>query len=246
MRKAKNISLTLAALAGLLLCACAETPDGTIIVNEETVENFLEDGKGGLKAYNPPSDLNLVMDQPVTAADIPAPAPGSLRLCGTLESAGPYRLKDAAPRSVAARQQRGSTFKASRFGMLGPAGTGGNAWFYADINPRTMQVTGARAYLYGFMGGVCDMRMPASGGFGVIDRDSFSLTIDGMCYFPSQQGATSEYALLVEGSGNALSGGQTRVRYVMDNNGKFSSIPKNPQSYAEIFDYGSGLARIGY
>ncbi|MDE6734288.1 MAG: hypothetical protein K2J64_02335, partial [Desulfovibrio sp.] len=66
------------ALLALLLAACAETPDGTIVLNEETVENFFEGG--ALKAWNPPSDLNLVMDQPVTRADIPPVPAGEIRL----------------------------------------------------------------------------------------------------------------------------------------------------------------------
>lgn len=234
------------ALFALLLCACAETPDGTIVLNEETVENFFEGG--ALKSWNPPSSLNLVMDQPVTPADIPPVPPGQVRLFGTLDSVGPYTTTAAPQASFPGASKRGSTFKGGVFGMLGPAGTGGNAWFYADVDPVSRQIVTARAYLYGFNGGVCDMRESVAGSSGEIGADSFTLSIGGYCAFPSESGTTAAYALLIQGEGTPLAvpaPGNMPVAYIVDNNGKFTAIPQDPRNYWEIYDYGTGVAHVG-
>lgn len=229
----------------LLLCACAETPDGTIVLNEETVENFFEGG--ALKSWNPPSQLNLLMDQPVTRADIPPVAPGMLRLYGTLDSAGRYTTTARPQANFPGAAQRGSTFRNSVFGMLGDAGTGGNAWFYADVDPGTRQVVSARAYMYGFNGGVCDLRENIDGSYGSIGPDDFTLMVGGYCAFPSESGTTAAYALLIEGQGDPLA---TRapenlpVNYIADDTGNFRTIPKDPRDYWDIYDYGTGSARV--
>lgn len=238
--------LVACALLALMLGACAEGPDGTIVLNEETVENFFEGG--ALKSWNPPSSLNLVMDQPVTRADIPQAPPGQVRLFGTLESAGPYKTTATPQATFPGATRRGSTFRNSVYGMLGPAGTGGNAWFYADIDPVTRQVVTARAYLYGFNGGVCDMRESVGGTRGEIEADGFSLSIGGYCAFPSESGSTAAYALLIQGQGAPLATPAPEnmpVAYIVDNNGKFTAIPKNPRDYWEIYDYGTGVANMG-
>ncbi len=238
--------LLVCALLVLLLSACAEGPDGTIVLNEETVENFFEGG--ALKSWNPPSSLNLVMDQPVTRADIPPVPQGQVRLFGTLDSVGPYTTTATPRASFPGAAKRGSTFKNSVFGMLGPAGTGGNAWFYADVDPETRQIVTARAYLYGFNGGVCDMRESVGGSRGEIGADSFTLSIGGYCAFPSESGTTAAYALLIQGQGTPLSAPAPEnmpVEYIVDNNGKFRAIPKDPRNYWEIYDYGTGLAHVG-
>ena len=237
--------LALAALLALL-CACAETPGGTIVLNEETVENFFEGG--ALKSWDPPSSLNLVMDQPVTRADIPPVPPGMVRLFGTLDSAGRYTTTAAPQAAFPGAAQRGSSFRNSVYGMLGDAGTGGNAWFYADIELGTGQVVQARAYLYGFNGGVCDMRERVGGSFGGLAADSFTLSIGGYCAFPSESGSTAAYALLIEGEGAPLATPAPEnmpVRYIVDNNGKFRTIPKDPRNFWEIYDYGTGVAGVG-
>ena len=230
----------------LLLCACAESPDGTIVLNEETVENFFEGG--ALKSWNPPSSLNLLMDQPVTSADIPPVPPGQVRLFGTLDSVGPYTTTAVPQATFPGASKRGSTFKNSVFGMLGPAGTGGNAWFYADVDPVSRQIITARAYLYGFNGGVCDMRESVGGSRGEIGPDGFTLSIGGYCAFPSESGTTAAYALLIQGQGTPLAAPAPEnmpVAYMVDNNGKFTAIPKNPRNYWEIYDYGTGMAHVG-
>ena len=234
------------ALCLFLLCACAETPDGTIVLNEETVENFFEGG--ALKSWNPPSSLNLLMAQPVTRADIPPVPPGQVRLFGTLDSAGPYTTTATPQATFPGASRRGSTFKNSVYGMLGAAGTGGNAWFYADIDPGTGQIVTARAYLYGFNGGVCDLRESVGGSRGEIGADSFTLSIGGYCAFPAESGSTAAYALLIQGQGTPLAVPAPEnlpVAYIVDNNGKFTSIPKDPRNYWEIYDYGTGLAKVG-
>lgn len=227
------------------LPGCAETPDGTIVMNEETIENFFE--RGPLKAYNPPSNLNLVMDQPVVEADIPPVPPNNIRIYGTLDSVGPYQTSAKAQVSYPGANQRGSTFKNSVYGMLGRAGEGGNAWFYADINRETGQIMQGRAYMYGFNGGVCDLRQSADGSWGSISQDNFTISIDGYCYFPAESGSTAAYALLVQGKGNPLATPAPQnmyVNYIVDNNGKFNSIPQDPKKYWEIYDYGTGKANI--
>ena len=234
------------ALLVLLLCACAEGPDGTIVLNEETVENFFEGG--ALKSWNPPSSLNLLMDQPVTRADIPPVPPGQVRLFGTLDSGGPYTTTAAPQATFPGAAKRGSTFKNSIFGMLGPAGTGGNAWFYADIDPVTRQIVTARAYLYGFNGGVCDLRENVGGSRGEIGADDFTLSIGGYCAFPAESGSMAAYALLIQGQGAPLTAPAPEnmpVTYIVDNNGKFREIPKDPRNYWEIYDYGPGVAHVG-
>lgn len=229
----------------LLLGACAETPDGTIVLNEETAENFFEGG--ALKSWNPPSSLNLLMTQPVTPADIPPLPPGRIRLFGTLESAGPYTTTAVPRASFPGAAQRGSTFRNSVYGMLGEAGSGGNAWFYADIDSATGQIADARAYLYGFDGGVCDMRESVGGSRGEIVADGFTLSIGGYCAFPSESGSTAAYALLIQGRGSPLATPAPEnmpVAYIVDNNGKFRTIPKNPRDFWEIYDYGTGIANV--
>ena len=233
------------ALLALLLAACAETPDGTIVLNEETVENFFEGG--ALKSWNPPSKLNLVMDQPVTRADIPPVPAGEIRLVGTLDSVGRYTTTARPQADFPGASKRGSTFSHSVFGMLGAAGTGGNAWFYADIDPASGQISDARAYLYGFNGGVCDLRESAGGSWGEIGPESFLLTIDGYCAFPAESGSTAAYALVIRGRGNVLAepGPATLdVTYIVDNNGKFRTVPAHPREFWEIYDYGTGRARV--
>lgn len=155
--------LAVAFLLILLVSACAETPDGTIVLNEETVENFFEGG--ALKSWAPPSELNLVMDQPVTSAEIPPVTSGMVRLYGTLDSFGPYTTTAVPQATFPGAAQRGSTFKNSVYGMLGPAGSGGNAWFYVDIEQNTGQIGNARAYMYGFNGGgaTCARVLAAAG-----------------------------------------------------------------------------------
>lgn len=232
-------------LLGLMLCACAETPDGTIVMNEETIENFFE--RGALKAWEPPSDLNLVMDQPVASAAIPPVPAGEVRVCGVLDSNGPYETIAPAQAAFKGARQRGSTFRNSVFGMVGDAATGGNAWFYADINKETGQIVAARAYLYGFNGGVCDLRQKPAQGWGALRQGGFSLRIDGYCYFPSESGATAAYELLVEGMGDPLAAPPRQnmyVNYIVDNNGLFATIPANPRNYWEIYDYGTGKANV--
>lgn len=231
-------------MLGVMLCACAETRDGTIVVNEETIENFFE--RGALKAWDPPSGLNLVMDQPVAAANIPQVPAGEIRVCGVLDSNGPYKTTAPAQASFKGARQRGSTFKNSVYGMVGDAANGGNAWFYADINQATGQIVTARAYLYGFNGGVCDLRQRPEGGWGTIRETGFSLRIDGYCYFPSESGTTAAYELLIEGSGNPLFNPpqNMHLKYIVDNNGRFASIPADPENYWEIYDYGTGKAHV--
>lgn len=237
--------LAAAFLLILLLSACAETPDGTIVLNEETVENFFEGG--ALKSWAPPSELNLVMDQPVTSAEIPPAAPGMVRLYGTLDSFGPYTTTAVPQATFPGAAQRGSTFKNSVYGMLGPAGSGGNAWFYADIDQNTGQIGNARAYMYGFNGGVCDLRESVGGSWGHVGEDGFTLDIAGYCAFPSEPGSTAAYALVITGATSLLATtvpATMPVSYIVDNSGKFRAIPKNPRAYWDIYDYGTGLAHV--
>lgn len=227
----------------LLLCACAETPGGTIVLNEETVENFFEGG--ALKSWDPPSSLNLLMDQPVTKADIPPVPQGMVRLYGTLDSVGPYKTTATPGASFPGAAQRGSTFRNSVYGMLGDAGTDGNAWFYADVDPATRKIVSARAYLYGFNGGVCDLRESVGGWRGEIGADSYTLSIGGYCAFPAESGSTAAYALLIQGQGAPLATpapASMPIEYIVNNTGKFTSIPQDPRKYWEIYDYGTGVA----
>ena len=233
------------ALLALLLCACAETPDGTIVLNEETLENFFEGG--ALKSWNPPSSLNLLTDQPVARADIPPVPAGQVRLYGTLDSAGPYTTTATPQADFPGAARRGSTFSDSVYGMVGPAGTGGNAWFYADVDPATGQISAARAYMYGFDGGVCDLRQRIGGSWGDIGADGFTLNIGGYCAFPTESGTTFAYALLIQGEGNALATpapATMSVRYMVDNSGKYTAIPQDPRQYWNIYDYGTGSASV--
>lgn len=233
------------ALLALLLCACAETPDGTIVLNEETLENFFEGG--ALKSWDPPSDLNLLMDQPVARADIPPVPAGQVRLYGTLDSDGPYTTTATPRADFPGAARRGSTFKNSVYGMVGPAGTGGNAWFYADLDPATGRISTARAYMYGFNGGVCDLRQSIRGSWGEVGPDGFTLSIGGYCAFPSESGTTFAYALLVRGESNALftpAPQNMPVSYMVDNTGKYETIPKDPRQYWNIYDYGTGVANV--
>ena len=34
------------------------------------------------------------------------------------------------------------------------------------------------------------------------------------------------------------------VSYIVDNNGKFKTIPADPRAYWEIYDYGTGRVRV--
>lgn len=232
-------------MLGLMLCACAETSDGTFVMNEETIENFFE--RGALKAWDPPSGLNLVMDQPVAPAEIPPVPAGEIRVWGVLDSNGPYETSAPAEAEFKGARQRGSTFKNSVYGMVGDAGNGGNAWFYADLNQETGQIVTARAYLYGFNGGVCDLRQKPASGWGVVNNAGFTLRIDGYCSFPSESGAMAAYELLIEGKGNPVAEPAPQnmyVNYIVDNNGRFATIPANPRDYWEIYDFGTGKANV--
>lgn len=240
-------ALSASFIAAIFLAACAETPDGTIVVNEETIENFIEGDREGKRSWDPAMNLNLVHDQPVVPASIPPLPPGQIRLAGPLDSVGPYattaKLKDNFPGAAS----RGSTFSDSVFGKLGPAGNGGNAWLYVDIDPAARTVVAARAYLYNFMDGVCDMRRPSAAGFGSFAPSGFSLYIDGPCLFPSQSGSTSEFALVIQGGGAPLasaSGAVFPIRYIMTDSAKIKEIPADPKAFADIYDYGSGTLTL--
>lgn len=234
----RNIVLS---LLFFTLFACSEMPDGTIVMNEETIENFFNPDH--LKSWNPPTNLNLVMDQPVAAAEIPPVPKGQVRLYGTLDSSEKYQPANNREGS----RSKGSGFKNSVYGMLGNAGDGGNAWFYADINPVTDRIIKGRAYLYGFNGGVCDMRESSNGSWGRITDSEFILTIDGYCHFPSEEGSNFAFALVIQGDVNPFETPTPKnihINYIMDNSGKFASVPQNPQDFPEIYDYGAGTANV--
>lgn len=225
------------ALGAALLLACSELPDGTIVMNEETIENFFEGG--ALKSWDPPMQLNLLMSQPVVAAEIPPVPPGARRIYGTLASAGPYEF----PGVPAYAAGRGSSFHDSVYGELGPAGQDGNAWFYADINPESGEIAQARAYLYGFRGGVCDLRQPRQ----PARLAPFALAIAGYCAFPNQQGAAYRYELVIAGPQNLAAeapAARFQARYIVDDSGKLAAIPADPRQNPEIYDYGSVSAQI--
>lgn len=227
-------------LACLLFC-CAAGKDGEIIVNKETIEDFFEKDQ---KSWSPPSDLDLAITQKVTPAELPPIPAGEIRVCGTLDSAGPYQTEAPKEASFQGSTARGSVFKDSLFGLLGPAGKGGgNAWFYADIDPVTGVASSARAYLYGFNGGVCDMRQNPKISFGLIQPGSFTFTIEGPCLFPQVSGSASDFALLVQAKRNPLKlaqGGEMPIRYIVDGNGEFDAIPLHPQNWWAVRDYGDG------
>lgn len=228
------------------LAACAEKPDGTFVMNEETIENFF-DSSGALKSWDPPSSLNLLLKQPVVKADLPPIPADAIRVYGTLDSVGQYRTTSAANATFANADLRGSTFEKSVYGMLGPAGSGGNAWFYADINARTGNIEQGRAYLYGFNGGVCDLRQPVRGSWGQIGPDSFTIAIGGYCAFPTQEGATFQFELLIAGDTSLMSrqaGQEFSARYIVDNSGNFASIPQKPEDNPQIYDYGAVQAQV--
>lgn len=223
-------------LLSLLPVSCAEEPGGIIVMNEETIENLFESVK---QSWNPPSHLNLLTDQPVTAAEIPPVPANELRICGTLDSSGLYVFsgKDGPIRD------RGSSFSDSVYGMLGPAGNSGNAWFYADFSPETGQITGGRAYLYGFMGGVCDMRVKTGASYGEASQSGFRLYVNGPCLFPQMSGVTAAYGLVVEGErANAEPGRNFRLRYAINDDPAMRVIPADPRKSARIFDSGDGRA----
>lgn len=229
------IKILLAASLALLL-SCAEEPSGIIVMNEETIENFFEKDK---QSWNPPEHLNLLIDQPDAEAKIPPKPKGYVRLNGTLRSDGTYVLQGSAIKN------RGSSFKNSIFGMLGQSGQGGNAWFYADYNPDTGYIEDARAYLYGFMGGVCDMRQKTGGSYGRIEQNGFYLNISGPCLFPELTGSTMEYALLIQGGADLYSvpnGANIQINYIIDNTGEILSVPPKPRSDPAVFDSGKGRA----
>lgn len=225
----------------IILAACSEKPGGVFVMNEETIENFFEKDK---QSWNPPEHLNLLLDQPITQASIPPLPPGLTRLYGVLSSNGAYAFKNGNNAIV----DRGSSFKSGEYGMLGPAGKGGNAWFYADFNRQTGEIVDARAYLYGFMGGVCDMREKTRASYGKIGDESFYLNINGPCLFPQISGSTANYALFVQGSGNLLNAPAQKVfpiEYIVDDTGTILTIPANPSSQGDIYDAGHGRAWLG-
>lgn len=226
----------------LAICACAAGKDGEIIVNRETIEDFFEKEQ---KSWSPPSDLDLVLSQKVTPATLPRLAPGLVRVTGVLNSVGPYRTESPEKNPVPGSEQRGSVFKHSVFGMLGPAGGAGNAWFYADLDPATGNVADARAYLYGFNGGVCDMRRNARALWNQTGKGSFALSLAGPCLFPDVSGSASEYALLVQTKTDPLTAkGQVPLRYIIDSNGEFDAVPVDPQNWWAVQDYGTGEIRV--
>lgn len=240
-----RIPLFLLALLALCATGCAEKPDGVIVVNEETIENFIEGDRRGLESWNPPTSLNLVHNQPVMDADIPAVPPGQARLIGVLNSNGPYRFAGAAKAGFGV--SRGSTFKNSVYGKLGPAGDGGDAWFYADVDPAAKRIVSARAYLYNFMGGVCDLRKESPAGFGSFAAAGFTIYIDGPCLFPQISGSTSEFALLIQGRGDPLTenaGTRLPIRYIVADTAQFKEIPANPQGWPNIYDSGTGWIQL--
>ncbi|MDE5832725.1 MAG: hypothetical protein K2H64_07055 [Desulfovibrio sp.] len=227
--------------------ACAETPGGLIVMNEETIENFIEGDREGKRSWDPALNLNLLHDQPVIDANIPPVPPGMIRLAGVLNSAGPYDTTARLPDNFPGDASRGSTFVDSVFGKLGPAGAGGNAWLYVDIIRDTGAIAAARAYLYNFMGGVCDMRQQSPGGFGSFAATRFALYIDGPCLFPWQQGSTIEFALVVEGTGaplDAAAGANFPVRYIVADSARFKEIPADPKAWGSIYDYGTGSLKL--
>lgn len=228
----------------LFLCACAETKDGTFVMNEETIENFFDD-KDGKKSWNPPAQLNLLKTQTVVPADIPPVPRGLIRIDGTMTSAGTYEINSG--ENYPGANARGSTFSKSVFGLLGEAGKGGNAWFYADINPKTREIITARAYLYNFKDGVCDLRQSLAGSFGELSPTGFTLSFAGYCEFPNTPGSMAKYAILIEGAANPLTAPEGFVipgRYIMDNSGKIGVIPANPAQNPQIDDYGQVQAWI--
>lgn len=223
-------------LCALLCSSCAETPDGTIVMNEETIENFFEKDK---KSWDPGLKLNLVKDQPVVAAEIPGVAPGMVRLQGSLASAGTYVFK-----GDEGDETRGGTIEKSVYGMLGPAGEAGNAWFYADFNPSTGEIVNARAYLYGVMEGVCDLRESVNGNYGEISPEKLALNIGGYCLFPEMQGQAMQFAIYATGRRGATFAAPFPVRYILDDTADIFSIPENPMQNKNIFDFGTGQAGI--
>lgn len=228
----------MAVLAAFLTVSCAEKPGGVFVMNEETIENFFEKDK---QSWNPPLHLNLLHDQPVAEAEIPPVPQNRTRLYGTLDSNGPYVFSGA----NTAIKNRGSSFSDSVFGKLGPAGDGGNAWFYADYNPETGQITDARAYVYGFMGGVCDMRNKTDAVFGQVNQSGFILNINGPCLFPQISGSTAAYGLLIQGKALGQPAGQNfQLRYVINDSYSVQSVPEFPQNSPDIFDSGNGIAWI--
>lgn len=228
----------IALVAGGLAISCAEQPDGTFVMNEETIENFFE-RDGPKKSANPPSQLNLQIDQPVVLAELPAPGAGISRISGILSSAGVYPASNAGQ----APARRGAAFKNSKFGMLGDAGDNGNAWFYADYNPLTGEIIDARAYIYGFMGGVCDLRQKNFGSYGQIGKKDFTIVIDGPCLFPAVSGSTSDFSLFIQGEFET-NGSHARLRYIINDTGSFTTIPEHPETDSAIFDFGNGSANI--
>ena len=232
-----------ALLLALFLSACAEEPDGTIVVNERTIENFFEGDREGLQSFSPPLALNLLHDQPVMRANVLPPPPGQVRLRGVLSSAGPYKTAAPLPDDFPGAASRGSTFSDSVYGRLGPAGKGGNAWFYADIVPETGAIVSARAYLYNFMDGVCDMRQAPAQGYGSFSPQGFALYIDGPCLFPQQPGSTVEFALIISGPAISPDSGESvPVRYMVTDSATLRQIPANPEANANVYDFGSGKA----
>lgn len=219
----------------LLFCAgCAETPDGTFVMNEETVENFFEKDK---KSWAPGLDLNLLIDQPVAAAQLPGVSPGLERVEGVLTSYGVYRF-----RGKSAVAERGGTFSKSVFGMLGPAGDGGNAWFYADFNPASGRIENARVYMYGVMGGVCDLRQRLHEAYGKMNGQEFSLAIEGYCQFPQISGSAMRFAALIRGK--PVPAAPFAVEYILDDTGAIAAMPADPEEVDAVFDYGSGHAEL--
>ena len=229
--------LLLILFACFFACAgCAEEPDGTIVMNEETIENFFEKDK---KSWDPGMNLNLLTDQPVVEAEIPGVEPGMIRVQGTLKSHGAYVFKGQSP-----IMNRGGTFSKSVYGMLGPAGDGGNAWFYADFNPANGQIVNARAYMYGVMTGVCDLREAVNQNYGQMTQKQINLNIGGYCLFPQTSGAAMQFAIFIKGNRGNVFTEPFDIEYILEDSSNIFTIPENPQSVNAIFDYGTGRAGI--
>lgn len=239
------------ALACLLLTplSCAVEPDGSFVIDEQTVEEAWDTKS---LAPQPPlpdaaAGLSLNRNQPVQKASIPPPPPGFTRVYGTLDSVGLYETKAAGAGDFPGARARGSTFQNSVFGMLGPAANGGTAWFYADINPADGAISGARVYLNGFRDGVCDMRRPVEGGYGFAGKSGFSLRVSGPCYFENQSGTTADYAILVSAAVDPAgrpAGYRFTGRYIVDDTGKINRVPANPADVAAVYDYGEAFCAV--
>lgn len=241
-----NLFARVALLSFVALAGCAREPDGSFVIDEETIEQAWDTKSLAVQPPVPDSaaGLSLNKNQPARKADIPPVPPGMTRVYGTLDSAGLYKTK--APAAYPGADARGSTFQNSVYGMLGPAARGGTAWYYADVYEGS--VAGVRVYLNGFMNGVCDMRKPVNGGYGTVDKTGLNIRAAGPCYFADESGSTSEYAILISGRGDVFSpanGESLKVNYIIDNTGAINRVPATPRDLPAVYDYGSGVAKIG-